>query len=223
MELNIAEKFLLLAHHPNKGRFLISGIMINYGLIGALLLELSAAGKLSVRDKELVLKIRHDSDPVFSEIISTIGQATKPKKMKYWISKLSRKSNRFRKEILQNLEKKRLVRIKHKKFLGLIPYKLSYLTGTKTRDKIIGELKNVVFHPKELTAEEGALLGLTVACKMYRTITTDPKELRILKKKLKVMIKDMPLAEAVDETIKQVQAAIVAAIAASTAATAAAH
>jgi hypothetical protein len=221
MELNIAEKFLLLAHHPTKSRFLISGIMINYGLIGALLLELSTEGKISVRNKELVLKTRHDSDPVFSEIISTIGRASKPRKMKFWISRLSRKSNRFKKELMQNLERKRMIRINNKKFLGLFPYKLYYLTETKTRDKMISELKKVVFQPKELTAEEGALLGLTVACKMYRVITTDPTELRTIKKKLRVLIKDMPLAEAVDETIKVVQAAIVAGIAASTAAVAA--
>jgi len=221
MELNIAEKFLLMAHHPTKGRFLISGIMINYGLIGALLLELSAKGKISIRDKRVVLKSRRDENAILSEIISTIGQATKPKKMKYWISKLSRKSNRFRKEILQNLERKKLVRIKHKKFLGLIPYRLYYLTETKTRDKIIGELKNVIFHPKELSAEEGALLGLIEACKMYRIMTTYREELKVVKQKLKALIKDMPLAEAVDETIRLVQAAIVAGIAASTAATAA--
>jgi hypothetical protein len=55
MKFNTLTKFLLIAHHPEKGRFLISETHIKFGLIGAALLELSLAEQIKIEDNKLVL------------------------------------------------------------------------------------------------------------------------------------------------------------------------
>lgn len=215
MELSTAEKFLLLAHHPEKGRFLISEIMINYGLPGAFLMELSVKEKISIRDNRLVLKSRKDSDPVLAEVIRIIGQSGKPRKIKFWLQRLSRKSRAFKKILLEDMTRKKIIRTEPKKFLW-ISYRNYYVRDLSTREQLKKELKQAILKAEKLPVEQAVLLGLIEACKMHKILTSDKSELKRIKQKLKIMVKDMPLAGVLDETIRQVQAAIIAGITAST-------
>ena len=93
-------------------------------------------------------------------------------------------------------------------------------TPAKTKGKEMSA--KVVVSKKDLDLDKILILSLVEACKMHRLITTEKENLKILKKELKIIIKECPIAEVVDKTIQQVQAAIIAAIAASAAASAAA-
>ena len=50
-----AEKFLIIAHHPEKGGFLTSQTFIQYGIAGAILLDLTLGERISMVDKKLFL------------------------------------------------------------------------------------------------------------------------------------------------------------------------
>ncbi len=54
MELSTVEKFILLAQHPEKGRFTIGVMQLNYGIIGALLPEMSQDKIVVLEDKKRV-------------------------------------------------------------------------------------------------------------------------------------------------------------------------
>jgi hypothetical protein len=56
MELNITEKFLLLGLHPEKGRFIISDVHLSYGLVGAILLEMSIDNRIAIENNRVILK-----------------------------------------------------------------------------------------------------------------------------------------------------------------------
>jgi len=222
MKLNTLTKFLLLAHHPEKGRFLISDVHINYGIIGAALLEMSLDGQIEIEDNRLILlKNGNPEHLIISEISKEIMTSKKTRKIKYWIIKLARKSRKFKWEILADLEKNKLLRIDDKKFLGLIPYRKSYLIESNTRNDLITKLKKDVFFGKDLNNDTILMLGLIEACKMHKIITSDKEELKKLKQELKEIIKESPIADSIDKTIKQVQAAIIGAIVASTVASSA--
>ena len=123
MELSVVERFLLLAQHPEKGRFTISGIQLNYGIVGALLLQMSLEKRIVLENNTLVLKNRRNiKDHLVREIVEIIGASDKKRKIRYWINKLNRKSNRYKWTILNEMDRKRLVRIDNKKFLGLIQH-----------------------------------------------------------------------------------------------------
>lgn len=223
MELSIAENFLLLAHHPLKGRFIISEVMINYGLPGAFLMELSVKGKIDISNNRLILRKHRESNRVLAEIINIISQANRPKKVKTWIQLLARKSGRYKKTLLEQMASKKLIYIQHNTFLGFIRFRKYYVKDNKSREQLIAELKNAILKSGELNADIVPLLGLVEACKMYKILSDDKKEQRLIKHKLKVMVKEMPMAGILDETIRQVQTAIIASITASTVATTASH
>ena len=207
----------MVAQHPSKGRFLISDMYINYGIIGAALLEMSLDKQIKIEeDKLILLKNRNLDNPIISEISMEIRNSKKPRKIKYWVTKLARKSRKFKWIILNDLEKDNLLRIENRKFLGLIPYRKSYLIDGTTRENLISQLRSNVLFRHNLNEDSILMLGLVEACKMHKIITSDREELKKLKKELKEIIKESPIADTVDKTIKQVQAAIIGAVVAST-------
>ena len=220
MTLTVPEKYLLLAQHPEKGRLIVNGIQLQYGLIGAVLLEMTLEGRLDVSNDLLVLKpSKKSSDPIVIEVEAMIKSSTKPRKIKYWVNKLSRKSRKFKNEALQSLEKKKVIRIEYKKFLGIIPYKKTYLLNGRLHRDLISMLKRAVLNKKELTDELVVLLALIEASKMHKIFNVDREQLKKIKKELKVILEESPVAASIDKTIKQVQAAIFVTIIASSAAT----
>jgi golgi phosphoprotein 3 len=156
---------------------------------------------------------------IVSEISRTIRDSTKPKQLKYWIGKLSKKSGVYKRAVMGELERKRQVRIEDKKFLRLIPFTRYYLINNRIRLDLIKETKEAILSRRAFSNEDFSLLGLIEACKMHKILTTDKAELKILRRELKKLIKESPIASAVNHTIQQVQAAIISAIVVSSVAT----
>jgi hypothetical protein len=138
-------------------------------------------------------------------------QQTKRRKVRYWAYKINKRANRFKKELLTRLEKKGVLRLERKRFLWLIPYTLTHLRDRRTRDKLIRHLRKAVLYPSsvEVTAEDVALLGLIEAAKMHKVIAENKEELKKIRKELKKVIEESPIAGVVAKTIKDVQAAII--------------
>lgn len=220
MKLTIVEKFMLIAQHPEKGRFIIPEIQLHHGIIGAMLIEMSFNEMINIEKDRLRLKnYKKSNDPIINEIALKIRKSKKPRRIKYWITTLAGKSRKYKWVILNGLVKNKLIRIENRKFLGLIPYRKHYLTESKTRNNLIQELKKSVLSRREISDENIVVLGLIEACKMHKVLTTDKSELKRIKKELKQIIKESPIAGTVDKTIKEVQAAIMVAMVASTVAT----
>lgn len=217
MELNTAEKFLLLAQHPEKGMLNTPEIYVKYGIVGAMLLDLSVSEKLSVENDRLIIKSSKGiNDPILKDIVSKIESARKPLRIRTWINRFARRSSKIKLSVFEQLEKKKLIRIEHRKFLGLIPYLKTYLVETKTRNSLIKTLRNNILFEGDFNEENIGVLGLVEACKMHKIIANDRAEKKIIKKRLKETLKSSPIAKVVDSTIKQIQAAIMGAVIAST-------
>lgn len=211
MQLNTIEQFLILAQHPTKGKFAISEVYVNYGLIGAILLELASEGNIVLRDGKLFVKDTHATHPTLREILVTIHEAKRERKIKYWVDKLSHKSRRFKRTFINDLAEKQLFKIEEKKFLGVFPYKLHYLINHHLREQIMHNARKDVLNNNAI-GRENLILGLIEACKMHKFIAHDKRELKTIKKSLKEMVKESQIAETIDKTIEEVQSAMVAAI-----------
>ncbi len=218
MTLTIAQEFLLLAQHPEKGKFIISDLHIKYGIVGSVLFELSLDRKIEIKDNKLVIKSTKEiEDKLASEFALQLKNTTKPKKIRYWMNKFGRKSKKHKWLLLKDMEKKRIVRIEEKSFLGIFPYKLHFLTNQNLQKEMIKRLKKEVLTQKSgIDDHDLLLLGLVEACKMHKIFSSDKTELKTIKKRLKVIMAESPIAESVDKTIKEVQAAIFVSIMAST-------
>jgi len=219
------EKFLLLAHHPRKGKFTdsrLSGDYVKYGMMGAIFLDLSLKGAIELKNK--VIRVTGKKDnlyPEAEEILQRLRESRKPKKVKYWIRKMGSRGNRYKKRMLQRMKDKGLIRIEKKKFLGLIPYQKTWLLKTDQRHKMLLHLREVVMGRQKAGTEEAMLLGMIRACRIYRILVQQKGEQKEIKKALKQFMEENAIAGAVDQTLREIQAAIFASIGAASAASAA--
>src|SRR6056297_2104655 len=103
MEMNTVQKFVLLAQHPTKGRFITPSSNLDCAIIGAILLEFSFREILDLEKDRLIMKKEGIySDPMFSKVSELLNCGAKPKRIRYWINKLSGHSKDFKKMILND-------------------------------------------------------------------------------------------------------------------------
>ncbi|MFZ2286545.1 MAG: GPP34 family phosphoprotein [Bacteroidales bacterium] len=224
--LSTAEKFLMIAHHPERGRFMVSGMFIQYGVTGAILLDMTLDGSLEMKDRKLLLwPGRVDDKSVRDDVAALMSASEKPMKTGFWVRKLARRYNRYLVRVLNEMEKKRLVRTEKRKFLGLIPYRKSFLVESYTRSNLIRQLKSdILSYTSESSPSGVAIACLIEACRMQRIMSSDRDELKTIRTQLKKIVKESPVSEAVGQTIREVQAAIMASVTAAViAATAGGH
>jgi hypothetical protein len=217
---SVSEKFIIICHHPETGRFMVLSQYIQYGLAGAILMDLCLEGRLGLTDDRLILKSGGiPSDPVMAEVFRMISESEKPRKTAYWVRKIAFRYNRYLKQMLTTLAKRRVVRLEERKFLGIIPWRQSYLVESYTRSNFIRQLKNDILVYRDANGENMALAGLIEACRMHRILSTDGEELKVIRSQLKKIIKDSPVSDVVKQTIREVQAAIIASVTAAMIAT----
>jgi len=219
---NTAERFLILIQHPEKPRFIVSEQIRNVGLIGSILLDLANSKNLEIENGKLMIKsVVTDLPQPYMDILGQIEKSSRIRKIKTWVAKFSRKSKKYQKAILLDLESKGIIRINNKRFLG-IRYYNTQLINSGIRDNIINEIREVIFNNAKINNENSLMLGLIQACKMHKIICKDKSELRICKKKLKEIMKSDSIAQGVDKVIKEMQTAIIGAVVASSVAASAA-
>ena len=185
MQLDVLEKFVLLAHHPEKKRYLVSELYVNYGIIGAMLLDLSLLNKLDLQDEKLVITDRNDiPNPMVAEIADDIYKSGKHKKVKFWVMKYGRKAKKYRHKVLESLASKNVIEIERKKFLGLFPFIQTRVSDRRTLENLVREVKGNVFNHRGISEEDTVMLGLVEACKMYRALSKDRNEIKKMKAKI---------------------------------------
>ncbi len=218
MKLTTIEKFLLLTQHPDRGRFVISDLQLNHSILGLHFIKMIEEEGIVLDNNRIVVSEDYKPvDPILSDIIMNIKKSRRKRRLRTWIIKLSGKAPKYKRTILEQMQKKGLVRIEVKKIIAFITYNKVYLENQEIRNGLIKTLRTAVLEGKELTSEMMVLLAMSEACKMHRVYVSSRTELKTFRTNLKKIIKDNPVASNVEQSIRQVQAAIVAIIAASAA------
>jgi len=221
MKLNTSEKFLILALHPDKPRFLITQPALNAGFIGSILMDLSIDQMVEIKNSYIIHADKKSSGKEADRLIlDKIMAASKPRKVKRWIANLSQRARKYRQLVLKDLEKNGFVKIESARFL-FFKYKRIRLINKPFRTQLAMELRNAILHGKSVDHERAAILGMVQACKMHKMLSTDKSDLAIIRKKLKVLITKDSITQGVGQVISEMQAAIVGAVIASTVATSA--
>jgi len=222
MKLTIAESFYVLIHHPEKPRVMVTEAVRNAGMIGAIFLDLSVEGNVVIEDGLIRVKsIKSKLPPIHREILNKMADSVKLRKPKSWISRLTQTAGKTKRSLVEELERKGLMEVEHKRLL-FISYIRTWLSRTDAREKIIKELRGIVFDKKGFDGHYAGLLGLVQACKMHKLISTDRQEVKDSKARIKKIIESDLITQGVGTVIQEMQAAMMAAIIASTAATTAA-
>lgn len=226
MDHKVTEHFITLSLNPDSGRYLVLGNYLTYGIIGAVLMDLSLEGKITIDNQ--IIKAERDSKPTgisaYDRMLRTISDSSRERSVKVWVRRLGQKSPWYRKEMQKYLAEKGILKVEKKRFIG-IPYRLHYPARPGARKSLVNRYKDVILYNKPGEDHETMMLGLMLACRMHRVITKGGPERRKLRKKLVEIIRNNVSETEISNTIIEIREAITsavattAAIASSTAAT----
>jgi len=213
MQLNLIEKFLIIALDAKKGKFLIDSLSLHYGIAGAILLELSEMNKIEIDNKRLVLvDDKFTNIEVINASIKVIKKAKRKRTAKYWVNKIGNSASRYKKQILKGLSGKNVLSI-HKKsyFFGLFNFYSYPLIDRKYKDDIVNHLLAIVLDNKEADLESILLISLLNSSKLSRTLFANKKDYKAANKRIKELTKNIEISDAVQKTLKEIQTAVLVA------------
>ncbi|MCK4407399.1 MAG: GPP34 family phosphoprotein [Bacteroidales bacterium] len=219
MKLTLKEKLLLLSISNKTGWSYASNF--SYALAGAIILELVENKKLILSENRLVIRnTKSTGDIILDDVIKRIRKKEKKLKIKRWVSKIGLSPHKYKKEIYTRLISMKVLEKKIFRFLGIIPIDKYLVIDIKLKDEFINDLRNLI-NGKNDDEELKILLSLLGALSILGRIFKDKEERKKAKKMVKEIKSSSEIGKAVDQTIREVNAAIIAAVTSSAAATAA--
>ena len=190
MELSLKEKFLILSIEPDKGKILLMGNQLTYGLACAILFELKIKSIVDFSDSKLLLKVyRPSTDKVINKAVNLVRKARRNRSLNSWIMRFSYRANSFLREIIRDLLANNILRKDRRKFLNIIPYNRYFFLQKNVRNQIILSLQDSIYTGGFTKNEENRMfLGLIYACGLERVMVSDKSEKKVLTQKLKELI-----------------------------------
>lgn len=222
MNPQVTEHFITLSLNPESGRYQVLGNYLTYGVVGAMLMDLSLDGRISLEGHNVIAgkDISSTGIPAFDMMLKTISDASRQRNLKAWIRRLGNRAGWYRKEMQKYFVDGGLLKGESKRFL-CIPYRLHYVAKPGYRKNLATRYKEIILYNKVPDDHEIMVIGLIFACKMHRLISRGGEERRKVRAKTVEIIKDNKYANDVNKAIMEVQAAITASIAATAAMSAA--
>lgn len=209
MDLNTAEKYLLLILHPDKSRYLVTDQVINPGLLGAILVDLSIDGKIEIRDRKVFSKSSYCKlSEAHNLILNKISRSKRPRRVKTWISNLNWFGRKYRHMLLHDLAMKSKIRMEDKWFL-FIKYKKAHLLDRDGRRSLLAQLKDVIINNKEMNDNTAPLLGIIQACNMQKVLSKDNNELKVIKSTLKDLTRKDTISTEIVQVIEELNVAAI--------------
>jgi len=214
MDNKVTEHFFLLALNTETGYYRVNGNYLNYGILGAILMDLALSNKIDMDGKNIRIKEGSTSGlPVYDKILETISSSSKERSIRYWLRKFAFRATWYRKELQKLMVGNGTLKQERKRFLG-IPYSIYFPANQSATDRLIFRMKDIVLYNKQAEEHEIMFLGLAYACRMHRSMAKDSHERKKIRKALVKYIKDNPVASGVSKTIMEMQAAITASVSA---------
>lgn len=220
MNQTVSENFIILALNPQSGNYMLMGNYLNYGFLGAVMMDLALGGRVVLDGNRMSADAAKGITgmEVHDRMYNLMLKSGSSRRITSWIRRLGMNSGWYLREMRNSLVNNGVLRREQKRFL-LIPYSLHYMNEPDRRIKLIYRLKEIILYKKSPTAEEAMLLGLIHACKLHKALSDEREERRNIRKGLVRFMKDSPVASGISQAIREIQMAISASIAASVAAT----
>lgn len=218
----LAEALLLLALDDERGT--VHGAAaagLDYGLAGALLMQLTLDGRLSLDGRHLLATGADNGDPLLDDVLATI-RARPGKTVAHWVQGLPTMMRPLRQRLLQRLVARGTLEKRQRRVLLIFRQTVHPEHDGRIEHDIRRHLDDVVLRGAEADAPIRALLQLAVACHVTHALYTR-KQRETLKQRLDAFRRS-PLGDGVAQAVVQAEttALTVAIMAASVAATSAA-
>jgi hypothetical protein len=215
--MTLAEELLLVALDDEKGKTADWGSGVEVGLAGAILLELAAAGCLTIEDGKLVpAECDAPGDPLAATALDAIRADGKRRDAKAWVRRLPKALGPLRARVAGPLVERDVLEEERRRRLGLFEVTRYPERDPEPERRLRAELAEVLVAGREPTAHEAMLVALLRAYDLVRRVVP-VEERRTANRRAKEIAKGDAIAAAVGRAVSDVQAATMAAIVAATA------
>ncbi|WP_327000122.1 GPP34 family phosphoprotein [Dactylosporangium sp. NBC_01737] len=203
----LADDVLLLAL-DDRGTNIVGDPGLDYGLAGAVLLDLMLADHLHLADNRVVVTDPTPTgDPVADAALDRIAADTKPRKPDAWIQPLT---DGLRARLLERQVEAGVLRVERDKVLWVFPRtRYASATGAEpaTETAVRRDLADAVNSTGVVPARTAALLGLAQAVGLTGKLFPD-QDKKALQSRLDEIAEGNWAADAVRQSIAQIQAMI---------------
>lgn len=212
MELNLVDKFILLALNDDKGTFASEPFAMTYGLAGAILLELSLRECITITNKKVHLKNKQRiGDGLLDKYFELIFKSKKDRTVMHWIQSFGNKERKIKKEILDKLIQKGILTKREEKFLWVFNNDKFPTVNSKPENTLRKRLYDIIEFDKSPQVDELMLICLIDTCKLNRTVYGKERA-KNCKDRIRTIIADAKKSKDISATIKEVHDIILAMI-----------
>jgi hypothetical protein len=206
--MRISTQFTIISMHPIKGRLIVPGTRFSYGLAAAFLLDLYLLGETRSENNRLNFSIKQNGDPLHDRLSDIIQASTRPRRILYWVRKLSWRYRQNLKESLGDLISNGSIRHEKKYFLGLFPYNRYYFNDPRLRSSLVTQLREVVINGKSPSDEQVMLLGLMKATASLHHLSAEFRERKVIRSRVREIFKKDEYRSETQLFIVQVMSAV---------------
>lgn len=222
-DLHLHEQLMLLALRDEKGTLESKASMYSFALGGAILAELSIAGRIRVAPGKRPLVDLVDrsplGEPVLDECLEKVATAKRRAKAMTWVQRFAQ-IKRLRHRVAEGLCRQGILRDSEDKVLLFFTRKLYPTIDPKPERRLVDRLRKVVFGDSTPDPQTATVAALANAAGLL-AIHFDRKDLRRRKRHLKGIMESTPAGTAAQQAVRAAEQAAVAAIVAASAGSAA--
>ena len=206
--ISLSQKIYLLSIHPKKGGIVGSAqSALNYILIGAVLLELSMDKKIEFVNKKIVVKNSKSSNPLHQFLLKKLAKSKRELKISIWISKLTFSAKHIKREVRNELLKKRVIRVVQKRFI-FFSWQQPEILNFQLLYKLLAKIDSEVFKGTK-NPEDLVLLSLIIPAGLLKRIFPEKEKRKRAKQKLNVLLNKNQLSLAVKNAIAASNAVLI--------------
>lgn len=207
--LTLAEQLLLLAIDDDTGKLLpMPDRAFDYALAGAILADLTRAGRIQVTRDEVVIL---DSTPVesvpedFGLVELVQGES---RTLRGALAHLAGDAYGLRKRCIEHLLEKGVLRRENHEFLWVFHYSRYPLADPESENAIRNRLRNRILSQKvPLSGPERAMISLIHACQLEYLLLS-PEEQESSRERIERISRDDRIGKAVMGCLEEIQKAI---------------
>jgi hypothetical protein len=219
-DLSLPEQILLLALRDEKGTVEHRAHMYSYALGGAILAELTLAGRIRIgEEKKHVVDAAAPQalgDPLLEECRAAIAGAARRKSAKAWVSRFAG-IRRLKHRVAESLCGKGILRNEDDQVLLIFTRKIYPVTDPEPERLLVERMREAIFGEAERLDPRTALVVALAHAADLLPIHFPKKELKRRKERLARIVEGDPIGGATQAVVQAVKAAVIAAVAASAA------
>ncbi|MCK4338590.1 MAG: GPP34 family phosphoprotein [Candidatus Cloacimonetes bacterium] len=212
--LNFAEEFLLLALDDEKGYIINMPLMsLEYGLTGAILMDLALMNKIDTDLKNLILVDDSPTgDEIFDNAIDMIRKYPDSKDAKYWVREIGKQFENLKDSLIERLVEKGILKKVEKKILWVFSKRRYPIIDNKEEKEVKTRIRKTILNNDIPDPRDIVLISLIKTCNMIDEIFTS-EEKKVVKERIDQIAKMDLIGQAVSNAVNEIQRMVTSAVA----------